>query len=182
MARGRRTSPTKTTTPLTTATRSRVRSARGMLADGVFWEMLAITSHLEEISFGLSQMLGITVQQWMVLMAVQHLDQGGGVSVSGVSARLCNDPSIVTAQSKGLEKLGWIRRYASETDARVVLMSVTTKAVDEIARVRSSRDRVKALIFDNFDDDALTSFQTTLRDLSERCRRAERQIFAELSP
>lgn len=178
MAGARRTSPTKA--QMTTATKPRARSGRGVTADAIFWEIIAISSHIEEISFGWARMLGVNVHQWMVLMAIQDLDQGAGVSVGGVSAKLYTDPSIVTTQSKALEKGGWIRRSPSPEDARVVLMTATAKATDEIARIKGRRDEIKRSIFEELDDQSLVALHSTLSDLSDRFLRAERRLLAEL--
>lgn len=158
----------------------KARSARGAVADGVFWEIIAISAHIEEISFGWAKMMGVNVHQWMILMAIQDLDDGPGVSVGGVSAKLHTDPSIVTTQSKGLEKGGFIRRAPSEEDARVVLMTLTTKAKDDIARIKGRRDESKQSIFAELDDTALGELHITLLELSKRFAREEKRIFAEL--
>lgn len=178
MARGRRVAPNKA--PANTATRSRTRTGRGGMVDGIFWEFVAINSHIEEISFAWAQLLGVNVHQWLVLMAIQDLDQGSGVSVGGVSAKLHTDPSIVTTQSKALEKGGWISRTPSEEDARVVLMALTTKAAEAIARIKGRRDDVKRSIFEELDDPSLIALHTTLCELTDRFLRAERRLLAEL--
>jgi DNA-binding MarR family transcriptional regulator len=162
------------------AAKSRARTGRGAVTDGIFWEMIAINAHIEEISFGWAKMMGVNVHQWMILMAIQDLDQGLGVSVGGVSAKLHTDPSIVTTQSKGLEKGGWIDRTPSEADARVVLMKLTPQAKEDIARVRTRRDEAKRSIFDALDDSSLNTLHATLVALSERFSREEKRIFAEL--
>ncbi|WP_299812464.1 MarR family transcriptional regulator [Tardiphaga sp.] len=125
-------------------------------------------------------MLGISIHQWMIIMAIQDLGQGAGVSVGAVSAKLHTDPSIVTTQSKGLEKEGRITRAPSPDDARVVLMSLTPKAVEEIARIKGRRDEIRRAIFEELDDDALNALHATLGQLSEKLERAERRLFAEL--
>src|SRR4051812_37879123 len=73
--------------------------------DEFLWNILSISNHFQSISFAWSQMLGVNVHQWMILMAIRDLDRGSGVSVRGVAEKLHADPSVVTSQSKGLEKL-----------------------------------------------------------------------------
>jgi DNA-binding MarR family transcriptional regulator len=158
----------------------RARWSRGTVADGIFWEIIAISAHIEEISYGWAQMLGVNVHQWLILMAIQDIDHASGVSVGGVSVKLHTDPSIVTTQSKGLEKGGWIDRTPSEEDARVVLMTLTSKARDEIARIKTRRDEAKRSIFEGLDDPSLTALHAKLFELSERFAREEKRIFAEL--
>lgn len=171
--------PASQKSPITSSAR-RPRSGRGIVADAIFWEVVSIHSSLEELSYGWAQMLGVNVHQWLVIMAIQDLDLGPGVSVRVVADKLQTDPSIVTTQSKGLEKGGWILRRVSTEDARVVLMTLTAKAIDEIAAIKARRDEIKRSIFEEFDDAALTSLQATLSGLSARFARARRRLMAEL--
>lgn len=159
---------------------SRAASGRGDAVEGFFWNIISINSDFEEISFAWSQMLGINVHQWMILAAIKELDPGTGVSVKDVSAKLHADPSIVTSQSKSLERHGFVRRISSSEDARVVLMSLTTKASKEIAGLHATRDSVKESIFSDLSDGELREVNETLSKLRERFRRAAKRLAAEL--
>jgi len=61
--------------------------------------------------------------------AIGDLDQGTGVSVGDVSAKLNVRQPFVTAKTKLLEKSGFVSRSASPVDGRVVLMSLTEKGL-----------------------------------------------------
>jgi DNA-binding MarR family transcriptional regulator len=60
--------------------------------------------------------------------AIGDLDQGT-VSVGDVSAKLNVRQPFVTAETKLLEKAGFVSRSTSPVDGRVVLMSLTEKGL-----------------------------------------------------
>ncbi len=144
------------------------------------WNIISINSDFEEISFVWAQMMGINVQQWMILMAIKDLDRGEGVSVKGTSAKLHADPSFVATQSKSLEKHGFVRRVSSSEDARVVLMSLTDKARKEIASLHSRQQSTKEAIFSELNDRGLRDVNEKLSMLRERFQRAAKRLAAEL--
>jgi MarR family transcriptional regulator, organic hydroperoxide resistance regulator len=148
--------------------------------DEFLWNIVSISNYFEEISFAWAQMLGVNVHQWMILMAVKDLDRGGGISVKGVSAKLHADPSFVTSQSKSLEKLGYVQRVTSSEDARVVLMSLTTKACKEIANLHSVQEPIKQSIFSELDETELHEINGRLSLLRERFQRSAKRLAAEL--
>src|SRR3984893_15281591 len=111
------------------------------------WEVPSINVHLQELRSFWAKALGISAPQWMILMALADLDQGGGVPVKLVSKMLHVDPSFVTTQSKILEKKGFMRRRTSAEDARVVQMSLTDKTYKHIANLAARQDELNDFIF-----------------------------------
>ncbi|MET0443846.1 MAG: MarR family transcriptional regulator [Pseudorhodoplanes sp.] len=148
--------------------------------DEFLWNILSISNHFETISFAWSQMLGVNVHQWMILMAIRDLDRGSGVSVRGVAEKLHADPSVVTSQSKGLEKLGFVRRVNSTEDARVVLMSLTAKAAKEIGKLLAAQEPAKQSLFCELEDHSLDDVNRKLAMLRERFERTAKRLAAEL--
>ena len=148
--------------------------------DNFLWNVVSISNHFEDISFAWAHMLGVNVHQWMILMAIKDTDSGGGVSVKGVSAKLHADSSFVTAQSKELEKLGFLKRTPSPEDGRVVLMSLTSKAVKEIADLHAMREPVRQSILLDLSDKEVAQLNKLLNILRERFERAAKRMTAEL--
>ena len=101
----------------------------------LLWDITSINVLLDEIRRFWAQPLGISAPQWTILRAIADLDEGQGVSVKNVTAMLHLDQPFVTTQSKMLEKSGFLRRVSSSTDARVVLMSLSEKAIKQIANL-----------------------------------------------
>jgi MarR family transcriptional regulator, organic hydroperoxide resistance regulator len=144
------------------------------------WDIVSISTRFEEIRYMLAQILGISGPQWMILMAINDLDRGNGVSVRVVSAKLHVDPSFVTTQSKSLEKHGFVRRITSADDARVVLMSLTDKASKQIASLSSRQEMLNEFIFSDFDDRALVDIAGKLAALKNRLEKATLRFAAEI--
>ena len=105
-------------------------------------------------------MLGVSGPQWLILMAVDYLDERDGVSVGTVSAKLHVNQTFVVAQSKTLETNGYLTRRNSEKDARVVLMSLTDHTRRRLASISPRRREVNDFIFSDIDG-------TTLKGVSE---------------
>ncbi len=143
------------------------------------WDVISINTHLEEIRSIWARSLDITCPQWLILMAVNDLDQGKGISVREVSTKLHVDPSFVTTQTKNLEKHGFMRRVASKEDARVVLMSLTDKAHKQIANLYSRQVVADNLVFSDFSDHTFRELNTTLSTIKERLAKAAQVIAIE---
>jgi DNA-binding MarR family transcriptional regulator len=140
------------------------------------WEIAAINVHLQEIRYYWAKTLGVSGPQWMILMALADLDQGGGVPVNVVSKMLHVDPSFVTTQSKMLEKKGFMRRKTSENDARVVQMSLTDKTYKHIAGLASQQEELNNFIFAEFSDRELGEFTDKLAALKDRLEKASLKV------
>src|ERR1700730_8157456 len=144
------------------------------------WEIASINVHLQEIRYFWAKTLGISGPQWMILMALADLDQGEGVPVKVVSKMLHVDPSFVTTQSKMLEKKGFMRRKASEDDARIVQMSLTDKSYKHIASLASQQEALNEFIFAEFGDRELAEFTGKLASLAKRLERAHLKVAVDL--
>jgi DNA-binding MarR family transcriptional regulator len=131
------------------------------------WDIIALNIHFEDIRRIWAELLGVTGPQWMILMAINDLDIGQGVSVGDVSTKIRVNPPFVTTQTKILEKSGFLTRTASPLDARSVLMSFTDKAHLEIAKLSAKRNELLDFIFADVSD-------RTLRDIAVIRRKAEK--------
>jgi DNA-binding MarR family transcriptional regulator len=116
----------------------------------------------------------------MILMALAEMDKGDGVSVKAVSKMLHVDPSFVTTQSKLLEKKGFMRRKASEDDARIVQMSLTDKSYKHIASLASQQEALNEFIFAEFGGRELMEFTGKLASLAKRLERACLKVAMDL--
>lgn len=144
------------------------------------WDIISVNTHLEEIRSIWARVLDITCPQWLILMAVNDLDQGKGISVREVSTKLHVDPSFVTTQTKNLEKHGFMHRVASKEDARVVLMSLTEKAHKQIANLYSRQVVADNLVFSDFSDQSLRDLNSKLSTIKERLSKAAQVIATEI--
>jgi DNA-binding MarR family transcriptional regulator len=148
--------------------------------DEFVWNVRSISAHFEKINSVWAQMLGVNVHQWLIMMAIRDLHRGKGVSVSGVAGKMHADPSFITAQSKGLEKLGFLKRASSPEDARVVLMSLTAKASKEIGSLLAAQEPAKKQIFCDLENHSLDDVNKKLALLREKFQRTAKRLAAEL--
>jgi hypothetical protein len=56
------------------------------------WSIVEINSQLGQIHKAWAELLGISEHQWLILMAIDELDKGGGVSGVDVSNKLRTIP------------------------------------------------------------------------------------------
>ncbi|MGY2933109.1 DNA-binding MarR family transcriptional regulator [Bradyrhizobium sp. GM6.1] len=94
----------------------------------LIWNIVEIHSQLEEIHKNWAELLGITEPQWLILMAIDELDDGRGVSGIAVANKLRIHPAFVTNQTKKLEQMDFLARVISPDDARFLQISLTPKS------------------------------------------------------
>jgi DNA-binding MarR family transcriptional regulator len=136
------------------------------------WEIASIDVYLEEIRRFWAKTLGISGPQWMMVVALNELDQGEGVPVNAVSKMLHVDPSFVTTQSKLLEKKGFVRRKVSAKDARIVKLSLTDKTYKHLAALASQQEALNEFIFAEFDASQVAELTDKLGALKKRLEKA----------
>lgn len=147
--------------------------------DEFIWNMIAVSNSAEKLNSIWAKMLGLSVHQWMILVAIRDLDRSRGISVSGVASKLQVDPSFVTCESKKLERNGLLQRVKSPNDARVVMMTLTNKARSEISRVLTTHEPTKESIFRDVEG-LLDEVNATLWSLREKLERAAKRLQAEI--
>ena len=96
---------------------------------------------LEELHSFWAKVLGIHGPQWMIVMALQRLDQGDGASGLAVADMLQMNPTFVTSQSQFLESKGLVRRTASGDDAGTMMLSLTEEARRHLAELASQQPK-----------------------------------------
>jgi DNA-binding MarR family transcriptional regulator len=143
------------------------------------WSVFSIHTHLDEIHQIWANLLGVTEPQWLILLAIDELDNGEGVPGTKIAAKLHIHPVFVTTQTKSLEKAGFVTRITSTTDARFVLMSLTSKARTEIARLSAQRQALNESIFAGLDDQALQDVTKKLAEIVKNAEKAARRLSAE---
>jgi MarR family transcriptional regulator, organic hydroperoxide resistance regulator len=150
------------------------------LSGRFFWDVTSISIHLDQIRQHWAKVLGITGPQWVILVAVADLGKGAGVPVKDVVAQLLVDPSFVTTQSKILEKAGLLRRSASASDARIVLLSLTEKASREMESLSTRQRLLEQFIFSDFDARTLGTTMKHITTLREKIEKATLRLAADI--
>lgn len=145
------------------------------------WNVVEIHSQLEEIHKSWAELVGITEPQWLILMAIEALDEGPGVAGIEVANKLRVHPAFVTNQTKSLEKSGFLSRVTRADDARYVLMSLTAKARTEIAKLSKRRLALNSTIFNEFDEKSLSDLNVALTAIARNARLASRLLAIDIS-
>lgn len=140
------------------------------------WEIVATVMHLQQIRSFWAKAVGVSGPQWSIMTALSELDKGEGVPVKDVAKILHVDSSFVTAQSKLLEKKGYIRRKTSGRDARVVQMSLSDKSCKHIAGLASKQEELNIFIFREFSDSELSLFTERLLAINRRLEKARLKV------
>ncbi len=94
---------------------------------------------LEDLRNFWAKALGIRGPQWMIIMAAQTLDRAEGVPLEAVAAMMRVDVSFVRAQSRLLEKRGFIRLNSSADGRHVASLSLTEKAYKHLAKLSAKQ-------------------------------------------
>ena len=144
------------------------------------WNIVDVHSELEEIHKAWAQLLGISEPQWLILMAIDELDAGSGVSGVDVANKLNIHPAFVTNQTKSLEKTGLLAREPSPDDGRFVLMSLTAKARAEIAKLAKKRQALNATMFGSLDERSLNDLNAKLSTIRKNARLASQKLAIDI--
>jgi DNA-binding MarR family transcriptional regulator len=146
----------------------------------IIWDLVSISNHLEDMRRCWAKLFSISGPQWLILMAINDLDQGSGVSVGNVSAKVHAVSTFVTKQTKLLEKQGLLNRVASAWDARVVLMSLSDQARGQIDTMSERWDGLHDFMFSDFDASTWRDIKYKLELLKKRAKIAVKRASDEM--
>lgn len=142
----------------------------------LIWNIVEIHSQLEEIHKNWAEILGLTEPQWLILMAIDELDGGRGVSGIAVANKLRIHPAFVTNQTKKLEAMDYLAREPSPDDARFVLMSLTERARAEISKLSIKREALNSTLLDGLDKASLDYLNKRLASIAKNSRLASQKL------
>ncbi|MGY4319267.1 MarR family winged helix-turn-helix transcriptional regulator [Bradyrhizobium sp. JR3.5] len=140
------------------------------------WNIVEIHSQLEAIHKSWAEMLGVTEPQWLILMAIDELDEGRGVSGIAVANKLRIHPAFVTNQTKKLENIEFLARVTSPDDARFLQMSLTQKARAEITKLSDKRQALHSTMFGGLDEESLDYLNRRLTSIAKNSRLASQKL------
>lgn len=140
------------------------------------WNIVEIHSQLEEIHKGWAGLMGITEPQWLILMAIDELDQGRGVPGIAVANKLRIHPAFVTNQTKKLDELGFLSRVTSPDDARFLQISLTEKALGAISDLSKKREALNSTMFAGLDEASLDYLNKRLASIAKNSQLASKKL------
>ncbi|MBP0114403.1 MarR family winged helix-turn-helix transcriptional regulator [Bradyrhizobium vignae] len=142
----------------------------------LIWNIVEIHSHLQEIHKTWAEMLGITEPQWLILMAIDELDHGRGVSGIAVANKLRIHPAFVTNQTKKLEQMELLARLISPEDARFLQISLTQKARTEMAKLSDKRQALNSTMLAGLDQESLDYLNKRLTSIAKNSQLAYQKL------
>jgi DNA-binding MarR family transcriptional regulator len=137
----------------------------------LIWDISAISDYTMRIAELLGKRIDVSGPQWMIMMAIEELREEGGLSVKAVAALLHVDSSFVSVQSRILENLELVRRSRSRQDRRIMLLSLTDKAIGRLKPLIPTRSRLQKSVRANLDENTLLHMSNVLSDLRDRMRK-----------
>jgi DNA-binding MarR family transcriptional regulator len=139
----------------------------------LFWSIRAIQSLLDEIHGTWAIRIGVTNPQLTMIFALRDFDsQGNGLPVKEVARILSVDPTFVTTQSKVLEAKGFFRRTSSSEDGRVVRLSLSDKALKQLANLSARQKKLTDYIFAELTEQGIQALVSKVLALNIRMEKA----------
>ncbi|MHB0791075.1 MarR family winged helix-turn-helix transcriptional regulator [Bradyrhizobium sp. 5.13L] len=142
----------------------------------LIWNIVEIHAQLEEIHKSWAELFGLTEPQWLILMAIDELDEGRGVSGIAVANKLRIHPAFVTNQTKKLEQLEFLARVTSPDDARFLQISLTQKARTEMAKLSDKRQALNSTMLSGLDEESLAYLNKRLTAIAKNSRLAAQKL------
>jgi len=120
-------------------------------------DMLAFTARMQENRARVAGHIGLTAQQYAILTTIAHFDDQDGFGIVHVADHLRLSGAFVTIEVNKLVGAGLVRKKSNPTDRRRVLLTITSKAreqLDQLSRIQGpSNDTI-------FGSLSATDFQT----------------------
>jgi DNA-binding MarR family transcriptional regulator len=116
--------------------------------------------------------LGLTANQYIVLIGVAYCQGDKGVSIKGIAEHVALASSHVTTEVGRLERKGLLRKRINVDDRRGILVSLSKHGRDAVERVAPLIRRVNDLLFDNISRSQLAAAQSVAKTLVTNAERA----------
>lgn len=142
----------------------------------LMWNLVELHSQFEEIQKSWAQLLGITEPQWLILMTMSELDDGRGISSAAVARKSRIHPAYVNAQTKHLEKLGFLTRETPIDEAGSLRVTLTQGAKAKIRKLSAKRQALSSTMLDGFDEEAVRHLNKRLNLLARNSRLVSQKL------
>jgi MarR family transcriptional regulator, organic hydroperoxide resistance regulator len=167
-------------------------SHEAMLVDGddeTFRHVLFLTrlaaDRLATFREAIGRMIGLSGNQYVILLSIAHAQGEGGVTVRDVARYTLMASTHVTTQAGALIKKGLIRKQPHGDDRRSVLLSLTPKGEKAMETIAPARQKFNDAFFVGVSRSALLAAGALLEQVaanSERALPLVQDVDAELPP
>ena len=132
------------------------------------WNLSSIGLKSERLENIWPSKLGVSRQQWMLLLALLELNEGGGATIAQIADALSVNPSFIAAQSKALAKLGFLVRQPDSVSANSAL-SLSARFQELFHSLSLRRARLYSSVFTGTD---IGELNTMLVELDGKLEKA----------
>jgi DNA-binding MarR family transcriptional regulator len=99
------------------------------------------------------------------VVRVIFLSEDGRLSLSEIAKRVGVTTTNITNLIDGLERDGWVERFASESDRRVTYVQLTAEGQERCGRLIPATARFTSQLFSGLTDEEKTALTATLQKL-----------------
>jgi len=142
----------------------------------LMWNIVELHTQFEEIHKSWAQLLGITEPQWLILMAMNELDDRRGISSTAIANNSRIHPAYVAIQTKQLEKLGFLTRETPLDEAGSLRVTLTEGARAKLRKLSAKRQALSSTMLDGFDEEAVRHLNKRLNLLAKNSRLASQKL------
>lgn len=139
---------------------------------GLLYDLFAFSSRLDDARSRFARYIGLTPPQYMTLIIVGRDQDGGGISVSQVAAKLHLSGAFVTSEINKLVRLGLVDKRPDPDDRRRVRLTVTAAGISKLSRLAAIQRQVNDALFASLDRDAFLHLARTVNGLAKGADRA----------
>lgn len=145
------------------------------------YRFVQAAGRLAECRQGFGRHMGLTSNQYLVLMGVAYQQKSHGITIAALATHLGLAAPHVTTEARRLMEAGLLAKRANESDRRSVLLSLTSEgevAVEEISVVLR---QINGFLFDDVSREDLEALLRISEKLVQNSRRALAELQLTLS-
>jgi len=141
-------------------------------------DLLTLSVHMELVREHLGRQMGITGPQYSVLVAVSHLQGGGGVSVGALARVLHVSSAFIATETRKLAEAGLVVKLPNPEDRRGVLISLSRAGHSQIERLAPSIRAINDQFFGSLERGSFDAMATACATLVKSSARVMPRLAA----
>lgn len=162
--------------PLTVSLPQMLDGANDQQFRQAIYRIVQAASRLGDCREGFAREIGLTGNQYLVLMSIAHLQRDEGIGIASVAVHVGLAASHVTTDVGRLVRKGLLRKRPSPVDKRAVLVSLTAEGEATVHKISKVIRVVNDILFQSISREELEQ----ARIVSEKLVRNSERAIAEL--
>lgn len=143
----------------------------------VFYLLYQVTNRRNRDFAAPLEALGLTPALWRAMSTINRL---GGCLMSELAKFTTVDRTTLTRTVDQLVKAGWVKRGASTTDRRQVVVSLTTEGEAVFAKALEALRRHNESLLSGVEEEELRSIRVGLQKILRNIAGADEELFGKL--